>query len=217
MQQLKNAIASDGDGSLLTQVQKLRTTLQDGQAELTEEFRQFARHMVENNQKAIVEALEQVIRDFNQNLTEQFGENFKELNAAVAALVVWQDKHKENVDGLQARLDAAVNAIEATQAALEKVQTHSESIPPAIAKLEPALAGISAETDALQAHLDAIAELKDKAVDAFPVIDKNLEKITTDLSASVEDAVSKSQSCPGRQPGRALQTHRRIHGPSFEL
>jgi chromosome segregation ATPase len=194
MQQLKNAIASDGDGSLLTQIQKLRTTLQDGQAELTKEFRQFAQHMVENNQKAIVEALEQVIRDFNQNLTEQFGQNFKELNAAVAALVVWQDKHKENVDGLQARLDAAVNAIEATQAALEKVQTHSESIPPAIAKLEPALAGISAETDALQAHLEAIAELKDKAIDAFPVIDKNLEKITTDLSASVENAVSKSQA-----------------------
>jgi hypothetical protein len=29
--------------------------------------------------KALVEALRDVIRDFNQNLTEQIGENFKEL------------------------------------------------------------------------------------------------------------------------------------------
>ena len=69
MKQLRNAISSDGDSSLLTQIQKLRTTLQDGQAELTKEFRQFAEHMVENNQKAIVDALGEVIREFNQNLT----------------------------------------------------------------------------------------------------------------------------------------------------
>ena len=79
----------------MTQVQKLRTTVDDGQKELIKEFKDFAEHMVENNQKAIIEALENVIKDFNEKLTEQFGENFKQLNEAVEKLVDWQDRYKE--------------------------------------------------------------------------------------------------------------------------
>ena len=48
----------------------------------------------------IIEALKQVISDFNHNLTEQFGENFKELNSAIAKLLVWQDRYKEHLPKL---------------------------------------------------------------------------------------------------------------------
>lgn len=43
--------------------------------ELVSEFRNFAENMTENNSKALIEALEGVIRDFNTKLNEQFGEN----------------------------------------------------------------------------------------------------------------------------------------------
>lgn len=45
----------------------------------------------------IIQALEGVIKDFNDNLTEQFGDNFKELNAACLRLVEWQADHQEAV------------------------------------------------------------------------------------------------------------------------
>lgn len=35
----------------------------------------------------VIEAFQQVIVDFNQNLTEQFGDNFKALDASVGKLV----------------------------------------------------------------------------------------------------------------------------------
>lgn len=194
MRLLRNAISSEGDSSLLTQIQKLRTTVQDGQNELVKEFRDFAKHMVENNQKAIVEALEKVIRDFNQNLTEQFGENFKELNSAVSALVGWQENYREHVDALQARLDAAVKAVEATKAALAQVEVHSANIPPMIEKLDPALVGINSQTEILEAHLEAISQLRNKSIEAFPIIEANLVKITSDLSTCVSEAVEKSKT-----------------------
>ena len=190
---LRKAISSEGDSSLLTQVQKLRTTVQDGQGELIREFRDFARHMVENNQKAIIEALEQVIRDFNQNLTEQFGENFKQLNDAVHDLVEWQERYRLHVEALEERLEMAVGAVEAAQQALEAVQQHSERIPEAIRPLEPALAGINAQTEVMGEHLEAIASLRDKAIEAFPVIEANLDKMTTHFASSVDDAVAKSR------------------------
>lgn len=193
MNELRTAISSEGDSSLLTQVQKLRTTLQDGQTELIREFRDFAKHMVENNQKAIVEALRQVIQDFNQNLTEQFGENFKELNHAVTSLVDWQDRYREHVEALEARLDTAVSAVEASQRALESIQTHSERIPEAIKPLEAVLIGLETQTQTLGSHLETLASLREKAVEAFPVIEANLEKITTQFATAVDDAVEKSR------------------------
>ena len=41
----------------------------------------------EMGSKALVEALRDVIRDFNTKITEQFGDNFKQLNEAVAKLL----------------------------------------------------------------------------------------------------------------------------------
>ena len=201
--ELRKAISSEGDSSLLTQMQKLRTTVQDGQSDLVHEFREFAKHMVENNQKAIIEALESVIRDFNQNLTEQFGENFKQLNEAVHSLVVWQDKYREHVESLEQRLETAVDAVEAAQIALESVQRHSERIPEVIKPLEPVLRGINTQTEAMSAHLEAIAALRDKATEAFPIVEANLEKITTHFATSIEDIVSKS--------GQALADGEKAH------
>ena len=99
---VKTAIAGDGDDSLVTQIQKLRTTNRDLQTQvndsvtagfksLTKEFQYFAEKMAENNSKALIEALREVITDFNAKINEQFGDNFKQLNEAVAALLTWQD------------------------------------------------------------------------------------------------------------------------------
>lgn len=191
--ELRKAISSDEDSSLLTQVQKLRRIIQYGQAELIREFRKFAEHMIENNQKALIKALENVIRDFNENLTEQFGENFKQLNAAVEALVAWQDKYREHVEALEGQLKTAVSAIEASQRALESVQAHAEKIPDAISPLEPVLKGLNTQTEALAENLDAVAALRDRAIEAFPIVEHNLEIITTELTTSVENAVRQSR------------------------
>jgi translation initiation factor 2 alpha subunit (eIF-2alpha) len=42
----------------------------------------------------IIKALQDVIKDFNNNLTEQFGDNFKQLNEAVLKMIEWQSTYK---------------------------------------------------------------------------------------------------------------------------
>ena len=51
----------------------------------------FADTLSKSATEQVIEALKQVIVDFNNNLTDQFGENFKQLNDAVYKLVEWQD------------------------------------------------------------------------------------------------------------------------------
>ena len=62
---------------MLTQLQKLRTTFSDKQDDLIRAFNEFADRMAENNTKALIEALEEVMRNFNTKINEQFGDNFR--------------------------------------------------------------------------------------------------------------------------------------------
>ncbi len=54
----------------------------------------FADMLSKSATETVIEALKQVIVDFNNNLIEQFGDNFKQLNEAVKELVAWQEQYK---------------------------------------------------------------------------------------------------------------------------
>ena len=123
LSEIRSAISGEDDTSMVTQLQKLRTSVADGDTELrnttregfenlTSEFRQFAETMAEDNSKALIEALEQVIRDLNTQLSEQFGENFKQLNEAVGALLSWQDQYKDHVEKLTDQFQRSLDGIE---------------------------------------------------------------------------------------------------------
>jgi hypothetical protein len=150
---LRRAVSAESDGSLLTQVQKLRTDFKDGQNELTGEFRQFAQTVAENNSKALIKALERVIQEFNAQLNEQFGENFKQLNQAVGVLLTWQENYRQHVETLEARFNAAVQGIEASEQAVREIVAHTATIPPTLEKLEEVVQGIGDATVDLNGHL----------------------------------------------------------------
>ena len=101
--------------SVLTDIRDGQNTTREGFENLTSEFRQFAETMAEDNSKALIEALEQVIRDLNTHiylLNEQFGENFKQLNEAVGALLSWQDQYKDHVEKLTDQFQRSLDGIE---------------------------------------------------------------------------------------------------------
>lgn len=192
--QVKNAIAGDGDGSIVTQIQKLRTSFQDGQNQLVSEFREFARNMAENNSKALIEALEQVIRDFNTKLTEQFGENFKQLNQAVGSLLQWQENYRDHIENLEKRLELALSALESTRDAISVIAENTGEIPRTLEPLQPLLKELQAATKILNAQLEAIAGLRDKAVEAFPIIEKNIDTVTEKLAENINKNIAQMSS-----------------------
>lgn len=108
---LIKAISGNEDSSLLGQIKNLRMDTNDKFSELVREFRSFAATMTENNQKALIEALSAVIKDFNDKLTEQFGENFKELNSAVSKLVLWQENYKNHIESSENLLENISQAL----------------------------------------------------------------------------------------------------------
>lgn len=66
--------------------------------------------MAKGATEQIIDALRQVIIDFNQNLTEQFGENFKALDASVKKLVEWQGNYKTQIEQMSEQYQQSVES-----------------------------------------------------------------------------------------------------------
>jgi methyl-accepting chemotaxis protein len=56
-------------------------------------------------------ALELVVRDFNNNLTAQFGDNFKQLNESVKNMIVWQENYKTQIQNQEQSLNNILNEL----------------------------------------------------------------------------------------------------------
>ena len=191
--ELRGAISGEGDSSVVTQVQKLRTTVSDGQAEFIREFRQFAEKMAEDGSKALIEALENVIRDFNTKISEQFGDNFRQLNEAVGQLLQWQENHKSQVEALTKQFMAALAGVEATRVALRDIADNAERIPQATAQVSEVIAKLQLQIENLESHLEAFQHLRTQAGEALPLIESNLAALTTRMKESQEQVSRELQ------------------------
>ncbi len=100
LRNLERSVAGTGDSALLGQMKLLRTECNGGLDRLNRSFQRFADNLVEANLQALVQALTKIIADFNARLNDQFGQNFKDLNSAVAKLVVWQKQYEQQLNSL---------------------------------------------------------------------------------------------------------------------
>lgn len=141
-----------------------------------------------------------MIVEFNNNLTEQFGDNFKELNQAVFNLVQWQENYKTQIAQMIEQYEIGTQSIQDTSKAALKtseavatIQESTQIIPQNMESLTDILgiqtsqlSAYQAQIEALQKDLGAFADIRKKAVEALPYISKKVDKITTDISNSVE-------------------------------
>ena len=178
----QEAIAGTEESSLAGQMRLLREEHKNAHegftTQLWQKLDEFAEIMSRSATEQVVEALKEVITDFNQNLTEQFGDNFKELNAAVEKLVEWQENYREQLKQLH-------KLYEESTAAIKDIEQRCALIPQSMDKLEPIIEAANRQISELEQHLAAFAEMRDKATEAIPQIQNQTRQMTDDIAASV--------------------------------
>ncbi|WP_461534718.1 hypothetical protein [Spongorhabdus nitratireducens] len=130
----------------------------------------FADMMSKSATEQVIEALKSVIQDFNNNLTEQFGENFKHLNNAVLELVTWQENYKHQLADMKNQYDLGVKAISETESSVAHIGEKAQSIPGAMDDLVKVMEVNQHQIEELSRHLGAFESVRDKAVEAVPEI-----------------------------------------------
>lgn len=191
---IEKALTGDGDSTVLTQLQKLRTTFSDKQDDLLHAFKEFATQMADNNTKALIEALESVMRDFNTKINEQFGDNFKQLNEAVGRINDWQEQYRQQMDELATEFGIAAESIEKSRQSLESIAERSDVIVSSAEKLDPILQAIQQQIQLMNDRLEAFSTLADNASNAFPIIEERLNQLTYDFTQVVAENIDNSQA-----------------------
>ena len=180
----KGLFNDDQDTSILTQLQKLRTVNNDGLKDMKKSFENFAEKVVADNTQSLIDALTEVMKDFNNKINEQFGENFKELNIAVKDLLSWQENYKSHVETLQDRYTNFSDGIQNVEITMEKIASNHKTIIEANKELNKVLIDF---TDGV----GKFSKIGEKASDTLPIIEDNLTSITKGLEKSYDDFVQK--------------------------
>lgn len=148
----------------------------------------FADTLSKSATEQVIEALKQVIVDFNNNLTEQFGENFKQLNDAVYKLVEWQENYKVQLEQMQQQYAQGVESITATETSVAHISEQSKVIPESMHELKNVMEVNQHQLAELERHLEAFKDMRDKAVEAVPQIQQQVQATVNDISAAVTTA-----------------------------
>ena len=174
---VRDALVGDGEASLSTQFGKLRN-----------DFRDFADKMKEDGTEALVKALEEVIKDFNEKISEQFGENFKQLNEAVGALLKWQEEYKAQVEVL-------TQAFKETQTGIQNVEETTAKIPSHMEAVETAFNATETRVEQLYEGVGSLSEMRESAKNAVPELQQSIDTMTSGMRESIESQmeVMKSQ------------------------
>ena len=201
LRSVKRALSGDEDSSLLTQFQKLRAELsflntqtKEGFDNQIEEFRKFSEKMSEAFSKALIDELKAAIRQFNEDLAEQFGKNFQEFNAALGRILEWQEHYKTELSRLRDSLDKSRKLLEQASEALSDVSENTASIPQHMSELSSLYKVMNSDLEKMNASVQSFADMGKKASDAMPTIERNVAELTENFKRATENQQSAINS-----------------------
>lgn len=144
-------------------------------------FDSFMRDVAKNFSENFIAALNESIKNLNVQLQTQFGENFKELNAAVREVVTWQREYK--------------NIIELTTAELKVInETFNREILGALQNSLQIFSDTSAANVSIQQELYAATAQLSKVISQADESINQMQTVTENFGKFSEDALNKNLS-----------------------
>lgn len=194
LREVLRSLGGESDGSLIGQLKLLRGDFGDFNKDLRahnaefnqrlwQELERFAEMLSKSATSQIIEALRQVIVDFNEKLTEQFGENFKRLDESVQKLVVWQTQYKDQVETMGEQYRQSVDSLVETRQSVAGIWEECKEIPKTMQQLRAVLAINQHQIQELQRHLQTFVQMRDAAIQAVPTLQQKLEEIGVQMES----------------------------------
>ena len=151
-------------------------------SELILAFKEFSNYMLEENSKVFIEALNKTIRDFNINLVETFGSNFKQLNEAVAKLLDWQEHYKDTIELTTENQKTIFNSFRNIETELDNFNQKTKGISTVVSELSLATKEALEQNYRFNDSLEVLAQLDDQVKELLP----NFMKINSNLDDNLK-------------------------------
>jgi DNA anti-recombination protein RmuC len=187
LQSIQQALVGNDDSTLVSQLKLSRQDTNDRLDALKKAQQEALLKLSEMGSKALVEALRDVITDFNNKITEQFGDNFKQLNEAVGKLLVWQEQYKEHIEEMTENHLEIVDSMAIASDNYSELVNKADTFTQVSSSLSTLLSSLEIQKQQLGSMLKSLADLLNSASGSLPEIEKKVISLTEQLSKSVEN------------------------------
>ncbi|KHE02046.1 membrane protein [Pantoea stewartii] len=184
-QELQRSLSGNAEGSLLSQLKLIRQEQSDELLALRKSFESFSEKMAKDSSETLIEALKGVIKDFNEKIGEQFGENFKHLNAGVEKLVVWQQQYKEELDKLQILQKSSADDLNNASAGLALFIDRASNFADTAEALEITLKGLAYQHEQIENSQASLTEVLLQMKGVIPQFSQKIDEMADSMSKGV--------------------------------
>lgn len=185
LKQLTAVLEQPSEQNLQQQLKYQNQLLVEGLQQVNHTLEDYQERQAEANAKALVGAIEMVMREFNTKINEQYGDNFKRLNQSVIAMLEWQQNYKEQLNTLINEQERTSTNMQEAGKAFEFMVQHANAFNGISESLQDLLSGIETQRNNLQAQLGSLADLVNHAADGLPQLEERIVALTTGMAESV--------------------------------
>ena len=201
---VKDEITENDFFKLFSEQRKSLSEINVGIKALEIKFEEFANKIGESTVEQLIKAIEQVIRDFNTKIEEQFGENFKKFNLGLEKLLEWQNNYIIEVENTKKAIDASNNLLKKHEQSVDTIYQRLDDIPKTLKPLETILETIKKEREEIEKSLESLQNLRKNAEEAIPVLSEKISTLSNTLAENITN-VSKRMEQLDEDMGAELQ------------
>jgi ABC-type transporter Mla subunit MlaD len=149
---------------------------------LTRSLDEFGKTVAENNSRALIDALKDVIHEFNDKISAQFGDNFKQLNEAIGQLLVWQERYRQQMsEMIEQQQITSQNMTTATEG-YQRLIEHAKAFDAVANSMGALIEGLDSQRRQLDGSLSSLATLINSAAKGFPEIERKITEMVQQVS-----------------------------------
>ncbi len=149
---------------------------------------QYQEEMVSANSNALTSAITDLMTSFNDKITVQYGDNFRQLNQAVGRMVEWQENYKGELAKLLEQQKANGDVLDKATEAYQTMVQHTQAFNEVSEKLGDVMTGLQQQSNSLGSYLDSLASLVSKASDGLPALEGRIMALTEELAGGIRES-----------------------------
>ena len=186
LQALVKQLHDGSEQSLRTELAKQHQSSQRRFDQLVDVLTNYQQKMADANAKALVEAIRAVMNEFNTKINEQYGENFRQLNESVVAMLEWQQTYRTQLDDLISEQERSSNLMKEASNSFEYMVRNANAFNGISESLQELLTGLETQRMNIHSQLGSLADMVNNAAEGLPKLEERLSVLTLGMSDAVQ-------------------------------
>ncbi len=186
LQALVKQLHDGSDQSLRTELAQQHQSSQRRFDQLVDVLTNYQQKMADANAKALVEAIRAVMNEFNTKINEQYGENFRQLNESVVAMLEWQQTYRTQLDDLISEQERSSNLMKEASNSFEYMVRNANAFNGISESLQELLKGLETQRLNIHSQLGSLADMVNSAAEGLPKLEERLATLTQGMSDAVQ-------------------------------